>query len=203
MALIVILTAMAAGAQQAQAGLRFCNVSSFSVEIAVGYVDREQGWVSEGWWVIDAHDCKVPPPLHNALDNRFYYYYARGREGDHRKTTFTGATPFCVKHEPFKLYQAQYGKDHIADCAKAGLFSVPFSKIDTNNQPGFTLRLNGDDDINAVAQQPPPVIAPQPYPPAPPQVIQPPAVQQNGPVPMPAPQGGGGGTACQRFPNLC
>jgi hypothetical protein len=147
----------------------------------------------------------TPAPLKAALDNRFYYYYARGREAEHRITTFSGAAPFCVQHEAFKLYQAQYGKDTQADCVKAGLFSVPFVKVDTNNMPGFTVRLNGDDDINNTVKQPVPGNPPPPTLPPQQGVAPPSAAQQTAPAPAPAPapSGANPGTACQRFANLC
>ena len=186
MGLVVLGAAVSTGAQQAQAGLSVCNASSFRISVAVGYVDRQEGWVSEGWWIVDAGDCKAA--ISSPLSNRFYYVYAQG-VAEHSATKFSGTAPFCIRFEKFKLYQAQYGKDTEDDCSRAGLRSAKFLKVDTNNLPNHTVKLSGDD--NAPVGSAGPVAQPAP------------AIQQRAPAPPAAPSGGGASTACQRFPNLC
>jgi uncharacterized membrane protein len=187
--LIVFLTAISIGAQRAQAGLRFCNQANFKFNVAVGYIDREKGWVGKGWSVIEGGQCKdaIPTPL----DNRYNYFYASGRGPDQALVKYSGETPFCIQSKKFLLYQAEYGKDTQEECSKAGLQSEMFQKIDVNGKPNFTINLRGGSDPPQGASAGP---APKPGQPPP---NQPPA------GPSGTPGAGGKGTACERYPNLC
>jgi uncharacterized membrane protein len=188
--LIVLLAAISTGAQRAQAGLRFCNNSPASIDVAIGYINRDRGWVSEGWWVIDGGECKNA--IGAPLGNRYYYYYAKGRDG----SKFSGKTPFCIETKAFTLYQAQYGKNTEADCAQAGLQSVMFRALDVEGAKNHTVNLGSP----APSAGPAPQVVPPPAPAG--GNMQPPPYQPQQPPPA-ATGGGGGGAACQRYPNLC
>ena len=206
--LVVLLIALSTGAQRAQASLRFCNNGTLSIDVAIGYVDRERGWVSEGWWVIDGGQCKVA--ISSDLNNRYYYYYATGRDG----TKYTGETAFCIDMKKFTLYQSQYGKNTEAECTQAGLRFAKFRTLDVEGSKNHTLNLGSPAPSGAAPVAPGASAAPAP------QVVQPPAIAGGNvqprpyqppagaapqlPAPPPAAAGGGaGGTACQRYPNLC
>src|ERR1051325_11840068 len=60
-------------ASPARADLRLCNMTSSRVGIALGYRDN-QGWVTEGWWNLNARGCETL--LKGTLASRYYYIYA-------------------------------------------------------------------------------------------------------------------------------
>jgi len=187
-ALIVALTG-----QRAEAGFRVCNQSDLRMSVALGYIDRARGWVAQGWWVIDAAQCT--DLVTNDLSNRYYYLYAEST-ADGGKTTWSGKVPFCIQKQKFLLFQAEYGKNTLADCAKAGLELANFDVVDVGQSKNHTLNFAGGGNVQAQPSQPPVTAAPQPP--------QAPVTAAPRPAPPPAaPSGGAGGTACQRYPNLC
>lgn len=191
---IIVLTAISAGSHQAQAGLRFCNQSKSTFKAAVGYADEKKAWVARGWLTIEPGECK--DALRYPLDNRFYYYYAHTHESNER-IKYTGDHPFCVEERKFRVPQASYGKATDEDCAKDGLRSIGFKKVDVQGQPEFTINLGGADNppnapetpsqanvppppaapIDPRATQPPPAAAAQQPPAAPPNAMADPAAQ--------------------------
>src|ERR1700678_3249610 len=125
--LVILLTGILINAHQAEAGLRFCNQGTFKLTTAVGYVDRRKGWVAKGWLSLEPGECK--DALRFRLDNRYYYYHAVGHdEGAHVR--YDGEHPFCIESRHFTVYQANYGKSTDEECAKDGLRSAKFLKID-------------------------------------------------------------------------
>jgi uncharacterized membrane protein len=254
--LAVVLTVITVGATPAHAEFNVCNQFERRIDVAFGYVDRARGWVAQGWWILDAGQCKN---LHNGdLDNRYYYLFIRSIG----EVKWSGEVPFCIQKKKFLLVQAEYGKNTPDDCAKAGLDYAQFFKVDVGGAKSHTYNLvatsnagtpggvpGGEPPRPPVATVPPPQPPPQQQPPAyqPPQQTyqqgpptyqqtpQPPTYQQAPPtyrppvatqqpspqVPQPykqtqqpqfqqAPQQAapqpttpGGGTACQRYPNLC
>lgn len=202
---IIVLTAICTGAQTAEAGLKFCNQGNFKFTVAFGYIDREKGWVAKGWAAIEGGECKNA--LTTPLDNRYYYFYAVGRGPDQSLVKYSGETAFCVQQTRFVLYQAEYGKSSPEECAKGGLRSEKFMKIDVKGSPDYTVNL-GSPPQNAGPGAPPasPPATAAPYPPGP-SAAPPPSVatgqpQANQP-PAPAPSGGASSPSCQRYPNLC
>jgi uncharacterized membrane protein len=170
--------------QRADAGFRVCNQSDLRISVALGYVDRARGWVAQGWWVIDAAKCASVYAAD--LDNRYYYLYAEST-ADGGKTTWSGKVPFCIQKQKFLLFQAEYGKNTPDDCAKAGLELVNFDVVDVGQSKNHTLNFAGGGNPQSRPSQSPVTAAPAPQPALPPA----------------APGGGTGGTACQRYPNLC
>lgn len=160
LALLVLLAATSTGTQRAEAGLRFCNQGSFKFSVAVGYVDRQKGWVARGWTVVDAGQCK--DAIKEPLDNRYYYFYAAGRGPDRAVVKYSGETSFCIQMQKFMLYQAEYGKNTKEDCAKAGLASETFTKIDVSSKPDALVNLGTPSDAQAA---PGPATGPAPAPP--------------------------------------
>lgn len=244
--LAILLTAISGGAQRAHAGFQVCNDANLHVEVAIGYVDQQQRWIGEGWWPLDAGQCQEI--LSGDLTNRYYYFFARGRDGE-KVRRWAGDTPFCIQQEKFTLDQTQYGKNTEEDCHKAGLRFAKFRKVDVHGQRNYVRHLRLHDAPDPAINQPvgagpgpAPQLAPPATPLAPPAPqlpaagprlappapqLQPPATAGGGdlrpptyrppvaagpaPAPRPspaappqaAPGGGSGGTACQRYPNLC
>ena len=183
--LIIVLTAISAGAPRAQAGLRYCNQGKVTLHAATGYTDRQKGWVARGWKKIEPGECV--DALAFPLDNRFYYYFAAGRDGDEH-VKYTGEHAFCIESRGFRIYQGNYGKSTDEDCAKDGLRSEKFRKIDVQGKPEFTVNFGGPDNPPGVAADPPPTAT---APPAPAQqpaaAVQAPVVRQPPPATMQQP----------------
>lgn len=186
------LTALVIGGEQANAGFIVCNHADRRIDTAFGYIDRERGWVAEGWWIIAAGQCKT---VHGAdLTNRYYYLFAKSAD---REKHWTGDIPFCIEEKKFTLFQSQYGNNTAEDCARGGAEFAKFLKVDVHRQKNHThtLTLRSETPPSSVADPPS-----QPYQPQPHQQVPPPGPSQQQPSPPAAP---GGGTACQRYPNLC
>src|SRR5436190_12417953 len=54
----------------AAADFRLCNNTNSRIGIALGYKDND-GWATEGWWNLPAHNCDTL--LRGSLAARFYY----------------------------------------------------------------------------------------------------------------------------------
>jgi uncharacterized membrane protein len=162
---IIVLTAISAGAPRAEAGLRFCNQTTLRFKAAVGYADEKKAWVARGWFTVEPGQCK--DALKFPLDNRFYYYYADGR-GESERIKYVGSHPFCIETRAFRIPQADYGKATDEECAKDGLRSYGFKKIDVQGKPEFTINLGGADnppdapEAPSQANVPPPAAATDP-----------------------------------------
>jgi uncharacterized membrane protein len=175
--LTILLAGLLGGAHEAQAGLRFCNQGNIRLSTAVGYVDRKKGWVAKGWTHIEPGECK--DALRFPLDNRFYYYYAYGRDEDSR-IRITGENSFCIESRTFTIYQSDYGKSTPEDCVKDGLRSVKFKKVDVQGKPEFTVNMGGPENAPAAGGDPTPAPPDQPAVATapPPAVRQPPVIVQ-------------------------
>lgn len=179
---IIVMTAISAGAPQAQAGLRFCNQSSLTFKAAVGYADEKKVWVARGWLTIQPGECK--DALRYPLDNRFYYYYAHGRDANQR-IKYTGAHPFCIEERKFTIPQANYGKATDEDCARDGLRSLGFKKIDVQGKPEFTINLGGADNPPNAPETPTQAAVPPPAAQQPPAAAAPPGASADPSMPPP------------------
>jgi uncharacterized membrane protein len=184
LALIIAVLAFAAltTASPSNAEFRVCNKAKEKIDVAFGYDGGRQGFIAEGWWVLESGKCATVKA--GALNLQYYYLYGRRKDGgewDGSDDKKAGA--FCVKNEKFTLYQRKYGDNEDEDCKKAGLESKSFFRVDVGEYRRWTQTLE-DETVAA---------------PAPPR-----------PNPPPRSGGGdgggggaGGGNACQRFPNLC
>jgi uncharacterized membrane protein len=191
--LIILLTGISFSAHQAEAGLRFCNQGKFKFLAVVGYVDRQKGWVAKGWLPVEPGECR--DALQFPLDNRYYYYYAAGHDEENALVKYAGEHPFCVESRKFMIYQSDYGKSTDEECAKAGLRSVKFLKVDVQGKPEFTINLGGPDNPPPGGGETPgrPPVAAVPPPAAqqpPPAAVQAPAVRQPPPTAMQQPPSG-------------
>jgi uncharacterized membrane protein len=230
--LIVLLTALSGGTQQAHAFLRICNQANFRITVALGFVERQGDWAARGWQPIEGGECK--DVIRSSLHHRYYFFFAAGRGPGGHIIKYEGDTSFCVDHTKFRVYRSQYGENTAQECSKAGLRSELFRKLDVNNATEFTINLGGPvaapgptaappsaSDPPPPVQIPPAQVAPAQVPPAqvapsqvpPPPVAappnrQPPAASAQPPNPSPsapptAPGSGESGGACQRYPDLC
>ncbi|MEL7116501.1 MAG: DUF1036 domain-containing protein [Pseudomonadota bacterium] len=77
-------------------GLEFCNQTSVTQSVSVGYEGAE-GWTSEGWWNIEPNDCALV--ISEALNREFYYYRAEVEQGPFDGQNYT----FCTSTDAFTI----------------------------------------------------------------------------------------------------
>ena len=125
--------------QDAKADLRVCNQTASRVGIAIGYRDQ-QGWVSEGWYLIKGNNCEVL--LKDDLTARYYYIYAQDYD---RGGEWAGRTPLCTRDKEFQIRG-------VEDCLARGYDRTRFFEIDTGEQKNWTIQL-GEPERMPVAPQ--------------------------------------------------
>ncbi|MFN3147620.1 MAG: DUF1036 domain-containing protein [Paracoccaceae bacterium] len=118
--------AMLAG--PAAAELQFCNDTTQTVSVAIGYSDGED-WVSEGWWNVAANDCSVA--IGGDLPNRYYYWRATvaGEE------FLTENYYFCTSPSVFTIRGDE-------QCAERGYDRSAFTEVDVGNAVSWTIWLD-------------------------------------------------------------
>lgn len=139
LAACIISFAVGAGALVAAPGIaladfRVCNATQSLVGVAIGYRARA-GWVTEGWWHIDASTCKTL--IEGALSSRYYYLYAEDAE---RGGRWDGPVHMCVAEREFKIAGA-------GDCFARGFQRAGFQEYDTREQSSWMVQLT-DAPVN-------------------------------------------------------
>ncbi|UUP17437.1 hypothetical protein NTH_01903 [Nitratireductor thuwali] len=118
----------AAGSTPALADFRVCNATQNLVGVAIGYRARA-GWISEGWWHIDASSCKTL--IEGPLESRYYYLYA---EDAARGGRWEGDIDMCVADKEFKIAG-------VTDCFARGFQRAGFQEYDTGEQENWMVQL--------------------------------------------------------------
>lgn len=119
----------AAGA--AQADFRVCNATRSLVGVAIGY-RASSGWITEGWWHIDASTCKTL--IEGSLSSRYYYLYAEDAE---RGGRWEGPVSMCVADREFKI-------SNVNDCIARGFQRAGFQEYDTGEQSSWMVQLTDE-----------------------------------------------------------
>lgn len=112
----------------AHADLRFCNMTSSRVGIALGYRDS-QGWITEGWWNLSPNGCETL--LRGALAARFYYVHAIDYD---RGGEWGGKSFMCTRDREFTIRNAE-------NCLARGFERTGFFEVDTGEQKNWTIQL--------------------------------------------------------------
>ena len=128
---IALPAATALGVAPAHAEFRVCNEAEGMVGVALGY-RGEDGWVSEGWWLVPGNECQVL--VNGTLTSRYYYLYAENAE---RSRRWGGDVRMCVKDTEFKIVD-------VKDCIARGFARMGFGEYDTGDQSSWTVRLTAD-----------------------------------------------------------
>jgi len=136
----MIVIGLVSFSSQSSAGFRVCNKSDQSANVAVGYKSNDYGWVSEGWWVIDAGNCEQI--ITGDLNSRYYYIYAEGT-GDEVWQAKKGQDGgfFCISSSKFTLRNEDFQKGTNIDCEASGQKTKHFTEVDTGSYEGFTFNL--------------------------------------------------------------
>jgi len=116
------------GVAPALADLRLCNMTASRVGVALGYRDH-QGWVTEGWWNLNARDCETL--LKGPLAGRFYYVYAVDYD---RGGEWSGRSLMCTRDREFTIRG-------VEDCLARGFDRNGFFEVDTGEQKSWTIQL--------------------------------------------------------------
>lgn len=122
---------LGAGAVPALADFRVCNATQSLVGVSIGYRART-GWVTEGWWHVDASSCKTL--IEGALSSRYYYLYAEDAE---RGGRWEGPVSMCVAEREFKIAGA-------GDCFARGFQRAGFQEYDTGAQSSWMVQLTDE-----------------------------------------------------------
>lgn len=130
-------------AAPARAGLTFCNDTSVSASVALGYKGAE-GWTSEGWWEVPAGGCTTI--YEDDLPLTHYYWRATTGDEDFPAQDYY----FCTSRKVFTIVGD-------TDCAARGYDREAFSEIVVGSARDVTVRMTG-------VATPAPVAAPAPEP---------------------------------------
>ncbi|MCU0830951.1 MAG: DUF1036 domain-containing protein [Rhizobiaceae bacterium] len=122
----------------AHADLRICNDTDVLAGVAIGY-RAESGWITEGWWHVEAGACKTL--IEGALQSRYYYLYA---EDAQRGGRWTGAVNMCIAEREFKIVGFE-------DCFARGFQVAGFQEHDTGNQSSWMIQLTDRQDQTGAA----------------------------------------------------
>jgi uncharacterized membrane protein len=138
-ALGLVAAGLLASAGSARADLRLCNMTSSRVGIALGYRDA-QGWVTEGWWNLNARGCETL--LKGPLAARFFYIYAVDYD---RGGEWAGRSFMCTRDREFTIRG-------VEDCFARGFDRSGFFEVDTGEQKSWTIQLMDPNRAGASIQ---------------------------------------------------
>lgn len=121
-------------ASPAKADLKICNMTKSRIGVVIGY-RSSGGWVTEGWWNVDANSCT--DILKGKLTARYYYVHAEDyvRDGE-----WAGKAFMCVQDKSFTITDAD------ARCVERGFRKAGFFEVDTSNEDNWTVRLTDPAD---------------------------------------------------------
>ena len=122
------LAAAMAFTSPAKADFRVCNATQTLVGVAIGY-RAKAGWVTEGWWHIEASSCKTL--IEGPLSSRYYYLYAEDAD---RGGRWDGPVNMCVADKEFKIAG-------VNDCFARGFQQSGFREYDTGQQSSWMVQL--------------------------------------------------------------
>jgi uncharacterized membrane protein len=120
---------VSSASNEAWADLKLCNMTKSRIGVVIGYRDTK-GWVTEGWWNINANSCS--DILKGKLNARYYYIHAEDyvRDGE-----WAGKAFMCVKNKSFTIRNAE------KNCVERGYRKAGFFEVDTTNEDDWTIRL--------------------------------------------------------------
>ena len=129
--LLIAGAALLATPDKARADFRVCNATQTLVGVAIGY-RASTGWITEGWWHVDASTCKTL--IEGPLASRYYYLYAEDAE---RGGRWEGPISMCVAEREFKIAG-------VNDCFARGFQRAGFEEYDTGEQTSWMVQLTSD-----------------------------------------------------------
>jgi uncharacterized membrane protein len=113
---------------------RFCNITSYELQLSVGIRQSSGFWATRGWWPLPAGECRAV--IKGRLSQSSYYTFARSsfaHSGSIR--TWGGSQSLCTGKLQFEATS-----DGTEQCGP-GLESQGFAKVETNGKPAWTTTL--------------------------------------------------------------
>jgi uncharacterized membrane protein len=163
------------------ADITFCNLASESVSVAFGFLDQKKGWTAAGWYALEPGGCNTI--WKGRMTNTVYYSYVVSNTIEWKPPARQKGGFFCISKDKFTLETRRYSKRNVIDCENHGLETAQFTQFNTGGSA------NVRHNIRAPG-------ASQPSAPPPPAPTSTPGTSVESPSKP-------GGSACQRFPNLC
>jgi len=136
--LLLALAAATFSAAPARADFRVCNATQTLVGVAIGY-RAKAGWITEGWWHIEASSCKTL--IEGPLSSRYYYLYAEDAD---RGGRWDGPVNMCVAEKEFKIAG-------VNDCFARGFQRAGFREYDTGQQSSWMVQLTDEPSPQGAA----------------------------------------------------
>jgi uncharacterized membrane protein len=125
--LLLVAALMGVMLGPAAADFRVCNKTGRQVDVAIGYKDAAEGWVTRGWWNLSAHSCETLG--HGYLDRRYYFIYAANND-----IVWSGDKFMCTHNGKFAIRG-------FNDCRARGYDKTGFHEIDVGDNRSFTFEL--------------------------------------------------------------
>jgi uncharacterized membrane protein len=181
---VTLAAASLAAMPISRADVEVCNDTGAPLHVAMGYLLARGGWTSLGWYTVGGSSCQTV--YRGRLHNRYFYLYAMNdSDGEWGAPEDQDGGFFCVQTgRRFELRLGRQGSNNVPDCERQGQLTKQFKLFDSQGADNFRAELTG---LPTTAQPTSPLPSP------------PPAIQASPPPAQPS----AGGTACQRFPNLC
>ena len=138
--LISSAIALVALSAPALAGFDVCNKTKSTVSVALGYHDKEHGWLASGWWNIEPRHCESL--LTGELNNQYYYIYAEDDgEGSWSAKKSQEGGFFCIKKGKFTFLNNDFETKGEIDCEGNGAKTKQFISVDTKKHSDFEYSL--------------------------------------------------------------
>lgn len=113
----------------AHAEFSVCNQTFDVVNVAVGQ-QEENGFHTQGWWVIGANQCATL--IRDDLLNQYIYVYANDVFG---QPLLQGTEPLCIGRDSFSTLETE-------SCWAQGYVQAKFFEVDTKAATRWTLFLS-------------------------------------------------------------
>ncbi len=115
--------------------LKVCNRTNHVIGVSIGYKNKKNKLITEGWWNISNNICQIIFP--KLLKFRYYYIYAI----DYEKIGEWGGLFFmCTKEKKFTI-------EGINNCLVRGYEKTGFAEIDTKKNLNWTIQLINSNNI--------------------------------------------------------
>ncbi|MBI1211786.1 MAG: DUF1036 domain-containing protein [Alphaproteobacteria bacterium] len=124
---------------------RFCNLTSYELQVSVGIRQSSGFWATRGWWPVPAGQCTTV--IKGKLSQQAYYTFARtsfAHSGPIR--TWGGTQTLCIGKLQFEA------TSDGSDTCGPGLEAQGFAKVDTGGKPGWTTTLSENGTFKTLEQ---------------------------------------------------
>ena len=118
-----------ANAREAKLGFFFCNKAEAAVWSAIAEPEKDNAYVSRGWWRLEPGECaKV---IKGELKQNHFYVYGVIEDGRDERRLAGGEKAFCVNAVKFEI-------SNELTCADQEFDEAVFKRIDIGSAPSAT-----------------------------------------------------------------